>query len=58
MVVRLDNPKTVKFAESSTAPTFGEIADWMANYYGLRQRKPRIKNLETRIKNIDLAGSS
>lgn len=36
MVVRLNNPKTVRFAESSAAPTFGEIATWMANYYNLR----------------------
>ena len=36
MAVRLDDPKTVKFAESSAAPTFGEIAEWMANYYQLR----------------------
>lgn len=36
MVVRLDNPKTVKFAESSAAPTFGEIANWATNYLQLR----------------------
>lgn len=36
MAVRLDNPKTVNFAESSAAPTFGDIASWMANYYQLR----------------------
>jgi cell division protein FtsI/penicillin-binding protein 2 len=36
MVVRLDNPKTVQFAESSAAPTFGEIAAWLANYLQLR----------------------
>lgn len=36
MVVRLDNPKTVRFAESSAAPTFGKIANWITNYYGLR----------------------
>jgi cell division protein FtsI/penicillin-binding protein 2 len=36
MVVRLDNPKTVRFAESSAAPIFGEIANWMTNYYKLR----------------------
>ncbi|MEK7535213.1 MAG: penicillin-binding protein 2 [Patescibacteria group bacterium] len=36
MAVRLDDPKTVNFAESSAAPTFGEIAEWMANYYQLR----------------------
>ncbi len=35
MVVRLDNPKTVKFAESSAAPTFGEIAAWITNYLQL-----------------------
>ncbi|QQG49975.1 MAG: penicillin-binding protein 2 [Candidatus Berkelbacteria bacterium] len=36
MVVRLDNPKTVEFAESSAAPTFGEIANWIVNYLQLR----------------------
>jgi len=36
MVVRLDNPKTVQFAESSAAPTFGEIANWLVNYLQLR----------------------
>lgn len=36
MVVRLDNPQTVRFAESSAAPVFGEIANWIANYYQLR----------------------
>lgn len=36
MVVRLNNPKAVSFAESSAAPTFGEIATWMADYYALR----------------------
>jgi cell division protein FtsI/penicillin-binding protein 2 len=35
MVVRLNDPKTVNFAESSAAPTFGAIATWMKNYYGL-----------------------
>lgn len=32
MIVRLDNPKNVDWAESSAAPTFGEIADWLLNY--------------------------
>ncbi len=36
MVVRLNSPKNVKFAESSAAPTFGDIAAWMTNYYQLR----------------------
>jgi cell division protein FtsI (penicillin-binding protein 3) len=37
MVVRLDHPKTVRFAEASAAPTFGEIANWMTSYYQLRK---------------------
>lgn len=36
MVVRLDNPKTVRFAESSAAPVFGELANWITNYYQIR----------------------
>lgn len=32
MLVRLDNPKNVDWAESSAAPTFGEIAAWILNY--------------------------
>ncbi|OGE79916.1 MAG: hypothetical protein A2660_00475 [Candidatus Doudnabacteria bacterium RIFCSPHIGHO2_01_FULL_45_18] len=32
MVVRIDNPKDVKFAESTAAPTFGEIASFILNY--------------------------
>lgn len=36
MVVKLDQPKTVKFAESSAAPTFGEIAKFMLNYYRIQ----------------------
>lgn len=33
MLVKLDNPKNVEWAESSAAPTFGSIAAWMLNYY-------------------------
>jgi cell division protein FtsI/penicillin-binding protein 2 len=36
MVVKLDNPKNVEWAESSAAPTFGEIAAWMLNYYQIQ----------------------
>jgi len=32
MLIRLDNPKNVEFAESSAAPLFGEIAKWLVNY--------------------------
>lgn len=38
MVVRLNNPKVVRFAESSAAPTFGEIARWVTHYYQLSNR--------------------
>lgn len=33
MLVKLDNPKNVEWAESSAAPTFGEIASWLLSYY-------------------------
>jgi len=33
MIVKLDNPKNVDWAESSAAPTFGDIANWLLNYY-------------------------
>ncbi len=32
MIVKLDKPKNVNFAESSAAPTFGEIAAWLLHY--------------------------
>lgn len=32
MVVKLDKPKAVEFAESSAAPTFGEVAKWLLHY--------------------------
>ncbi|OGE83636.1 MAG: hypothetical protein A3B10_00540 [Candidatus Doudnabacteria bacterium RIFCSPLOWO2_01_FULL_44_21] len=32
MLVRIDNPKDVKFAESTAAPTFGQIAEFILNY--------------------------
>lgn len=31
--VRIDRPQTVRFAESSAAPLFGEIADFLVDYY-------------------------
>ncbi len=33
MLVRIDEPKSVKFAESTAAPAFGEIAKFILNYY-------------------------
>ncbi len=32
MVVKLDRPKAVEFAESSAAPTFGDIGQFLAHY--------------------------
>ncbi|KKQ18866.1 MAG: Peptidoglycan glycosyltransferase [Berkelbacteria bacterium GW2011_GWA1_36_9] len=33
MLVRLDQPKNVKWAEESAAPTFGTMAKWLLDYY-------------------------
>lgn len=35
MVVKLENPKTVEWAESSAAPIFGDIAEFLLQYYGI-----------------------
>lgn len=35
MIVKLENPKTVEWAESSAAPIFGQIADFLVDYYGI-----------------------
>jgi len=39
MIVRLNNPKSVEWAESSAAPAFGEIAKWLLNYMGVAPTK-------------------
>lgn len=33
MLVKIDSPKGIKFAEASAAPLFGEIADFLLKYY-------------------------
>ncbi|HEY1074503.1 MAG TPA: penicillin-binding protein 2 [Patescibacteria group bacterium] len=40
MVVKIDNPKATKFAESSAAPTFGRIANWILSYKQILPDKP------------------
>lgn len=35
MLVKLDKPQSVEFAESSAAPTFGKIAAWLLSYKGI-----------------------
>ncbi len=42
MIVRVDHPRDVQFAESTAGPAFGEIAKFILNYYNIpptRQRK-------------------
>lgn len=39
ILVRLENPKNVEWAESSAAPVFGEIAQWLVNYYQIQPTK-------------------
>ncbi len=36
MVVRMDRPRDVQFAESSAAPLFGEIAEFLLHYYQIK----------------------
>lgn len=40
MVVRIDRPRDVQFAESSAAPLFGEIADFILRYYDIPPTAP------------------
>lgn len=35
VVVRMDNPKAVEWAESSAAPTFGEVMKFLLEYYNI-----------------------
>lgn len=35
MLVRVDHPRTVQFAESTAAPAFGELAQFIVNYYNI-----------------------
>lgn len=37
MLVKLDKPSNVEFAESSAAPTFGEVADFLIRYYQIEK---------------------
>ena len=40
MLVKLDNPKNVDWAESSAAPTFGEMAKFLLDYYNVEPTEP------------------
>ena len=39
IVVRIDEPQGVQFAESTAAPTFGEIAAFILNYYQIPKNR-------------------
>jgi cell division protein FtsI/penicillin-binding protein 2 len=48
MLVKLDNPKNVDWAESSAAPTFGEMAKFMLDYFGVEPTEEYTqKDIET-----------
>lgn len=40
MLVKIDRPKAVQFAESSAAPLFGEMAKFLLNYYHIPPERP------------------
>ncbi|MBP9763020.1 penicillin-binding protein 2 [Patescibacteria group bacterium] len=40
MIVRIDRPKTVQYAESSAAPIFGEIAQFLMSYFHVEPERP------------------
>ena len=44
MIVKIDKPKTVQFAESSAAPIFGEIAQFLLSYFHVEPDRPLPKN--------------
>lgn len=35
ILVRIDHPRTVQFAENTAAPAFGELASFLVSYYGI-----------------------
>lgn len=40
MLVRLDNPRDVEWAESSAAPLFGEISEFLLHYMQVKTERP------------------
>lgn len=40
MLIRIDKPRTVNYAESSAAPIFGEIAQFLLSYYHVEPSRP------------------
>lgn len=44
MIVKIDRPKTVSFAESSAAPVFGEMAKFLLTYLQVPPERPTIQS--------------
>jgi len=40
MLVKIDRPRDVQWAESSAAPLFGELAQYLLNYYKIPPEAP------------------
>lgn len=40
VIVKIDNPKDVEWAESSAAPAFGEVMKFLLNYYNVKPTEP------------------
>lgn len=40
MIVKIERPRTVQFAESSAAPVFGEIAQFLMSYFHIQPERP------------------
>lgn len=43
VIVKIDNPKDIQWAESSAAPAFGEVMKFLLNYYNVEPTEPIIK---------------
>jgi cell division protein FtsI (penicillin-binding protein 3) len=43
MLVRVNHPRTVRFAETTAAPAFGELAKFMVNYFNLSPTRSTAK---------------
>lgn len=39
MLVKIENPKDVRFADSSSAPLFGELSDYILNYLQVKKER-------------------
>lgn len=45
VIVKIDNPKELQWAESSAAPTFGEVMKFLLNYYNIEPTEPIVKEV-------------